>query len=233
VLREKGLDKTPLAKGLTKRKENIQSEMKEYQQMYFSENPSMVAYSFLLKELIYKKGSFDIDKAKDNLKLLSKAHPGHPYNKLASDLLATEENIGIGKEYVDFSAPDLEGRTKDLSGLIDGKIALLDLWATWCGPCIAKSRTMVPVYEKYKDKGFTIIGVAGEFKDTEKLKSFLEKEKWQWPQLVELDRQNRIWNKYGIDNSGGGLILIDVNGKIIAKNPTAEEVMAVLEARQD
>jgi len=37
---------------------------------------------------------------------------------------------------------------------------------------------MVPVYNEFKDKGFTIVGVAGELKNTSRLAKFLKKEKW-------------------------------------------------------
>ena len=90
---------------------------------------------------------------------------------------------------------------------------------------------MVPVYEEYKEKGFTIIGVAGEFENTDRLVNFLEKEKWPWQNLVELDRRNSIWQKYGVDGGGGGMFLIDEEGLILAKDPTAEEVRRELEAR--
>ncbi|MGS2740853.1 hypothetical protein [Sinomicrobium sp. M5D2P17] len=49
--------------------------------------------------------------------------------------------------------------------------------------------------------------------------------------LVELDRKNNIWQKYGVDGGGGGIFLIDENGIILVKDPTAEEVRKELEAR--
>lgn len=139
-------------------------------------------------------------------------------------MLNAIESIKVGEKFVDFSAPDLNGNLVKLSDEIKGKVALLDLWATWCGPCIAKSKTMISLYNEYKDKGFTIVGVAGEFKSTTNLIKYLEREKWPWLNLVELDRQNMLWQKYGADNSGGAMFLIDQNGKILAKDPTADEV---------
>ncbi len=47
-----------------------------------------------------------------------------------------------------------------LSDIIKGKVAVIDLWASWCMPCRAKAKAMIPIYEKYKDRGFEIVGVA-------------------------------------------------------------------------
>lgn len=44
---------------------------------------------------------------------------------------------------------------------------------------------MIPIYEKYKDKGFEIVGVAREFKNTERMKRAIAQDKYPWLQLVE------------------------------------------------
>lgn len=88
---------------------------------------------------------------------------------------------------------------------------------------------MKPVYEQYKDKGFTVIGVAREFDNTDKLLVALKREKFPWRNLVELDDKNEIWLKYNIPFSGGRTFLIDKDGKILAIDPSAEEVIGFLE----
>lgn len=231
TLTKQRLDKTEAGKTLDARAEVITSERRKFQQDFIDDSPNIVAYYLFLSDLIYDKESVDVALAKKNLELLSTANPGHTYNKLASGLFSSVANIPVSSRFTDFLAPDLNGDEKQLSDLIKGKIALLNLWATWCAPCIVHSRDLLPVYERFKDSGFTVVGVAGEFKNTNRLKDFLAKEKWPWTNLVELDRQNEIWQKYGVNNAGGAIFLIDEYGSIIAINPSAEEVTQELERR--
>ncbi|MFV0345455.1 MAG: redoxin domain-containing protein [Bacteroidales bacterium] len=233
VLHELGLALTPEGKRLEDERDRIYKESFKQTQVYVKENSTLVSYYFFLRKLLSngQKNDIDIAEARKDYKRFSDAHPKHPYNILAINSIDAIDNIKVGKKYVDFSAPDMDGKQIKLSDEIAGKVALLDLWATWCGSCIRHSREMIPVYNEFKDKGFTIVGVAGEFKSTDKLVKFMEKNKWAWLNLVELDRQNNIWQKYGVDNSGGGIFLIDKDGTIIAINPTAEEVRKELDKR--
>ena len=198
---------------------------------YIRNNPSIVSYYLFLNNLIYFEEFVDLRKAKDYYKNLSESNKLHPYNELAKNLLEAMENVKIGNNYIDFSAPDMNGDEIELSHEIEGKVALLNLWATWCGPCIKKSREVVPIYEEYKDQDFALINVAGEFRDTQRLEKFFENEKWPGINLVELDRKNNIWQKYGVDGAGGGMFLIDQTGKLIAINPSSEEINIELEKR--
>jgi len=92
---------------------------------------------------------------------------------------------------------------------------------------------MVPVFDKFKDSGFIIVGIAGEFKDTNRLVAHLEREKYPWINLVEIDYKHGIWDKYNISNSAGMTLLVDRQGQILAINPTAAEVAKKLDKLLD
>ena len=136
------------------------------------------------------------------------------------------QSVKAGGRYVNFTAPDLDGNYHKVSEEIKGKVALIDFWASWCGPCRRHSRSLIPVYEKYKDRGFTIVGVARE-RDAEAMRKAIGRDKYPWLNLIELNDRIKLWNQYGI-RGGGGTFLVDRNGIILAVDPTAEEVDAIL-----
>lgn len=87
---------------------------------------------------------------------------------------------------------------------------------------------MIPVYEAYKNKGFTIVGVAREENLSDGVNA-AKMDKYSWLNLIELNDKEKIWAKYGVDNSGGSTLLVDKNGIILAIDPTDKEVTAILD----
>lgn len=198
---------------------------------YIKQRPDVFTYSLLL-ELIERcsegKKDVDIVALTELFPTFSKLYPSHPYTQKIAEMLNAIHNLKVGDHFLDFSAPTVDGEMKKVSELIKGKVAVIDMWASWCGPCRYLSKSMIPVYEKYKDKGFTIVGVAAEFKTKEPFKAAIKKDKYPWTNLIELDRQNGIWNKYNIDGGGGNTYLVDANGVILAIHPKAEELDKIL-----
>ena len=152
---------------------------------------------------------------------------GHPYAQSLSAFIGEEAALP-GRKVPDFTAPDLEGKPHTLSQLIAGKIALVDLWASWCGPCRTHSIAMIPVYDKWKDRGFTVVAIARENGSTDDMKAAIARDGYPWLNLVELNDAGKIWEKYRAGNSGGKQVLVGADGKVIAIDPTPAEVEAIL-----
>ena len=138
--------------------------------------------------------------------------------------------LRVGGRYIDFTAADKDGCRHTLSEEIGGKYALIDLWASWCGPCRQASVSMIPVYTRYKDRGFTVVGVARE-RSKASFRKALERDGYPWLNLVEIDDENGIWERYGKTYSAGGTYLVAPDGTILAIDPTAEEVEDILKER--
>jgi thiol-disulfide isomerase/thioredoxin len=110
--------------------------------------------------------------------VIANAQEGSTTFEAAKGFLHEIRNLQIGKVMPDLTSEDLEGNTVKLSDF-RGKVVVLDVWATWCGPC----RAMIPhareLVERLKDKPFVLLSVCcDEKKDA--LSKFLDKEPMPW-----------------------------------------------------
>lgn len=157
----------------------------------------------------------------------SKKYKGHPYHKSIQNALKSLDLVP-GNKYIDYEVTNSNGKQVALSSLFTGKVIYIDLWASWCGPCRKHAKALIPIYEKYKDKGFQVIGIAREFAE-ENMHKALAKDGYPWLNLIELNDKNQIWLKNGVSQAAGGGFLIDDSGTILSVYPEAEETEHILE----
>lgn len=228
-LEESGQAYTPEAKIVLDQMDELSKAKETWMLQYIERHPSL-ATLFALKEMCNpRRSATDLTRQLALFdKVFAKRYPRHPYIK-QMQILAESTKLKKGSPYLDISAPDLNGNRIQVSDYTKGKVALIDLWASWCGPCRRNSIRMIPVYEKYKDKGFTIVGIAREKGSADQMKNAIKKDGYPWLNLIELDDAGQIWFKHHIENAAGGTYLIGKDGKILAINPSVEEVEEVLE----
>ena len=229
-IREAGKDLTPDAVALQKEAEIIKEKFSLLKEQYVNEHLSIVGYGLLVQSawenVHYTKT--DIASFVDLYnKVYSQKFPDHPYTEEMNRIIVGASNIKLGGSFIDFTAPDLKGSLVTLSEQIKDKIALIHLWASWCGPCRKHGKEMIPLYEAYKDQGFTVVGIAREY-DSSAAEAAVKLDGYKWLNLVEVNDKEMIWTKYGLGNAGGGDFLVDKNGVILAVNPSAEEVESIL-----
>ena len=143
------------------------------------------------------------------------------------DLITTVRDAAAiveGKRFIDFTLPDQFGTERTLSELIEGKTAVLELWASWCRSCRVNARSLKPLYEKYHNSGFEVIGIAREYRTQAKWLKALEEDAYPWPNMVALEDSHHIWTQYGCPDKAGRTLLIDKNGIIVKIDPSKDEI---------
>ena len=110
----------------------------------------------------------------------------------------------------------LAGAPLDWSKYRD-KVVLIDFWATWCGPCIAEMPGLRENYDRYRDKGFEVVGISLD-RDREALEKFVKEKEVPWAILFESpEKPNPAVEFYGI-NTIPRMILVGRDGKVISTN---------------
>ena len=222
---------TPKGLEVYNKKEELSRQRSDFEYQYYVDHPMLESLYKTLNaiETLNDREIYTNFKPEPYERLVSLYHnklinifPGHPiHEKIA--MAEAKDILMAGKPYIDYNVRNTDGQLVPISSLIKGQVALIDLWASWCGPCRSHSVAMIPIYEKYKDKGFTVIAIARESR-REAMEQAINQDGYPWPCLLELKDENQVWNKNGIGNSGGGMILVDRDGTILSTSTDAEEL---------
>ena len=135
-----------------------------------------------------------------------------------------------GQVAADFTYPDSSGKQISLADF-KGKVVLVDVWATWCGPCRGELPHLKKLEEEMKGKEVVFIGVSvDEAKDRAKWKKFIVDEQLPGIQLFASG-----WSKITKDYKIEGIprfMVFDREGKIVdatAPRPSNPALKALLE----
>ena len=152
-----------------------------------------------------------------------KAYPENPFVIQYHQQVEIERKTAVGSPAPEIELTDVDGKPRKLSSL-KGKVVLIDFWASWCGPCRKENPNVVAMYSKYKDKGFEVFSVSLD-KDRESWVKAIAKDNLSWPNHVS---DLKYWKSAGAVAYGVTAIpftvLVDKNGRIVAKKLRGEEL---------
>jgi thiol-disulfide isomerase/thioredoxin len=175
--------------------------------------------SILISEFLYCQGIYEsaVQKKKDK------------------NLQQLQPSPKIGEKAKEIEYPNPDGEIIKLSSL-QGKVVLLEFWASWCYPCRLENPELVKVYHEYKNKGFTegdgftIYSVSLDKKQKHWVKA-IKKDKLLWPYHVSALKG---WEcpasyLYGVESIPANF-LINREGIVISKNLKAEDLKQFLDS---
>jgi peroxiredoxin len=112
-----------------------------------------------------------------------------------------------------FSLPDLAGGTLGLASL-QGKVVVLDFWATWCAPCLKEIPDYADFWKRNQPRGVEVIGVVFDSGDPQDIADFVREHKIPYRQLVGDDK---LKEDYGGELGFPTTFVIDGHGMVRSK----------------
>lgn len=197
-------------------------EMARYEKGFVQDNPDALISALIVDRMIQNKS-------------LPVAEIEELYDSLTDDIKETTHGAGIGEKLEAarrtavgakapaFSAPTPDGDELALNDAL-GKITLVDFWAAWCRPCRAENPNIVRVYNKYKDKGFKVLGVSLD-RNAEDWKKAIVEDGLDWQHVSNVRYFDEIAELYNVTGIPASFVL-DENGIIVAKDLRGDELEA-------
>ena len=108
-----------------------------------------------------------------------------------------------------FSVTDLEGNTWELASL-EGKILVINIWATWCAPCVAEHRELQKLYEATRDHGDVVVLSFNVDKDLGKVAPYVAQHHYTFPVILAKDVVDSVEPAIGLPRNW----LVDAKGKL-------------------
>ena len=206
--------------GLFKNYESVVNKVNTEVGNFVAANKSSYVSAFLLSISAQVTGDPAVMEQRFNL--LSEEVRNSEIGKNIAKNIAYSKVGAVGSDALDFTQADMDGKPVSLSAF-KGKYVLLDFWASWCKPCRLENPNVVKVYQKFKDKNFTVLGVSLDQSKDAWVKA-VQLDKLSWNHVSDLQQwNNAVAQMYHIQSIPGNF-LIDPNGKIIARDLRGEDL---------
>ncbi len=210
---------------LQKQSHKIFMSQDSLKRVMISDTPTLVGLHYIKSAILYNNDSWE--NIPDYIELFETLYKDnmkdHPYTQEIAEMIEARK-VKTGNKYPDYKVTREDESTEQISSLIKGNVAVIDLWASWCSPCRRHSMELIPLYEKYKDKGFKVVAIAREQKDCNAMNEAMEKDGYPWESFVDLNDQDKVWRINSAGNGGGKIILVEADGTIIGTDIPTKEI---------
>ena len=117
---------------------------------------------------------------------------------------------------------------------IKGKIAIIHLWSPWCKLSRNEGIKLKMIYDKFKNDNKIVFISIGNESNILTYKKAVAEDKLPWLNLIDLNGKNQVWKRLGLTDSfgSGGCLILDTNGKIIARGPSRKQLEKILQKKQ-
>lgn len=184
---------------------------------------SAVCALFLLRDFAWRLNLQQLSTLRGKL---DRSLDGSYYVSQVDSIIARLQHLQPGASAPDFTLPDAEGNPVRLADF-RGRYVLVDFWASWCPDCRRENPNIVAAYDRFKEKGFTVLGVSLDRNREAWLKA-IEKDGLAWTHISDLQAWNSpIAGLYAIRWIPTGFLL-DPEGKILAVGLEGEALMEKL-----
>jgi len=110
-----------------------------------------------------------------------------------------------------FTLPDLNGKMVSLADYKD-QVVLLNIWATWCRPCVEEMPSMEKLHQELKGEKFVILAVSIDESGAKAVRPFMKKHKLSFPALIDsAGTISSLYQTSGVPES----FIIDKKGRIV------------------
>jgi thiol-disulfide isomerase/thioredoxin len=180
------------------------------------------------RELAYYKRTWKLDKVQQLYNNLNDKVKNSWSGKDVKVAITEIEENSPGKKAKDFRTTDVNGKVIDLSNFRNGYV-LLDFWASWCEPCRKSTPHLIQLYKKYRNRGFSVIGVSVDH-DVNAWKKAIQQDSINiWYNILSTSINPKTSKDSKSVNDKFGVkvfptkILIDKNGTIIGRFTGADD----------
>lgn len=188
-------------------------------QWVFSHPASPISAFVLYQDVRDKTSIEDLETALNSLSFKAKANT---FGKELQSIVNATKATAIGKVAPDFTQNDTLNKPVALRNF-RGRYLLIDFWASWCIPCREENPNLKEAFKKFKDKKFTILSVSLD-SDKDRWMQAIRKDNLLWTQVSDLKFwDNEVAKLYNVKSVPFNLLL-NPNGKIIAKNLRGDEI---------